>query len=104
MAGKTTRKASRGSHGLKTTTRNKLPSSAFAFPKERKEPLTSKSHVRNALARFDQTEGVTASERKQAFQRIKRAAHKYGLNVEESNWHELGKSPHTTNRAHKKKS
>jgi hypothetical protein len=31
----------------------------FAFPKQRKEPLTDATHVRNAIARFDQTVGVS---------------------------------------------
>ena len=29
----------------------------FAFPDQQKEPLTDASHVRNAIARFDQVEG-----------------------------------------------
>lgn len=41
-------------HGeLSTKEKNELPDSVFAFPKQRKEPLTDASHVRNALARFD---------------------------------------------------
>ena len=40
------------------TERSDLPDSVFAFPKQRKEPLTDASHVRNAIARFDQTIGV----------------------------------------------
>ena len=35
----------------------KLPDSAFAFPGRRKEPMTDASHVRNAIARFDQVKG-----------------------------------------------
>ncbi len=102
MATRTTK--SRKSTGeISTTRRKRMASSQFAYPKERKEPLTSASHVKNALARFDQVKGVTPQERKEAFGRIKRAAHKYGINVEESNWHELGKHPHTRNAAHKKK-
>jgi hypothetical protein len=31
----------------------------FAFPDERKEPLTDARHVRNAIARFNQVEGVS---------------------------------------------
>ena len=50
----------------------------FAFPKKRKEPLTDARHVRNALARFDQVEGVcTDEERGQAFANIKKAAKHY---------------------------
>ncbi len=36
-------------HGkLSTAERNDLPDSVYAFPKERKEPMTDASHVRNA--------------------------------------------------------
>ncbi len=101
MATKTTRK---GPGKLTNKKREQLPDSTFAYPKERKEPLNSASHVKDALARFDQVKGVSDSERTKAFQRIKRAAGKYGIHVEESNWHELGKHPHTRNRAHAKKS
>ena len=45
--------------GLSTAEQNRLPESKFAFPKERKEPLTDAKHVRNAIARFDQVEGVS---------------------------------------------
>ena len=80
--------------------REKLPDDVFAFPKQRKEPLTDARHVQNALARFDQVEGVSDEERELAFSNIKKAAEHYGLNVEESDWHQLGKHPHTENRAH----
>ncbi|MFL5459442.1 MAG: DUF6582 domain-containing protein, partial [Gemmatimonadales bacterium] len=46
--------------------RNDLPDSAFAFPKQRKEPLVDADHVRNALARFDQVKDVTDDDRDQA--------------------------------------
>ena len=36
------------------TTRSNLPDTVFAFPRQRKEPLTDAKHVRNAVARFDQ--------------------------------------------------
>ena len=85
---------------LSTKDRDKLPDSAYAFPKQRKEPLTDASHVKNALARFDQVEGVSDADRDLAFHNIKKAAKHYGINVEESNWHELGKHPHTQNSAH----
>ena len=71
--------------------RNKLDEDQFAFPKERKEPLNNASHVRNAIARFDQVEGVSDSERDDAWSRIKRAAKKHGVEVNESSWRELGK-------------
>lgn len=61
--------------------RDALPDSAFAFPKQRKEPLTDARLVRNALARFDQVEGVSADERRQAKRRIERAARKFGVEL-----------------------
>jgi hypothetical protein len=88
-------------HGdLSTKDRDNLPDSAYAFPGKRKEPLTDASHVRNALARFDQVEGVSDAEREQAFANIRAAAKHYGVDVAESDWRELGKRPHTKNPAH----
>lgn len=71
--------------------RDGLHEEQFAFPKERKEPLNNASHVRNAIARFDQVKGVSDSERDEAWKRIKKAADKYGVEVNEKSWHELGK-------------
>jgi hypothetical protein len=71
--------------------RDDLDKDQFAFPKERKEPLNNASHVRNAIARFDQVEGVSDHERDEAWKRIKKAADKYGVEVHEKSWHELGK-------------
>ena len=87
-------------HGdLSTKDEKALPDSVFAFPKQRKEPLTDAAHVKNALARFDQVKDVSDADRDQAFANIRKAAQHYGINVEEHNWHELGKRPHTTNPA-----
>ena len=77
------------------TERSELPDSVFAFPKERKEPLTDASHVRNAIARFDQVTGVSDEERALAFANIKQAAAHYDVDVSESNWEDLGSRPHT---------
>lgn len=77
-------------HG-KLTTRSDLPQSVFAFPQQRKEPLTDADHVRNALARFDQVEGVSDKDRDLAFANIKKAAQYYGVDVHEKNWRELGR-------------
>jgi hypothetical protein len=77
--------------------RDSLPDSVFAFPKQRKEPLTDASHVRNALARFDQVEGVSDEERDLAFANIQRAAEHYGVEVAERSWRDLGSKPHTRN-------
>lgn len=88
-------------HGdLDTADRESLPSSAYAFPRQRKEPLTDASHVRNALARFDQVEDVSDADRDLAFANIKKAARHYKLEIQEKTWHDLGKQPHTRNRAH----
>jgi len=79
-------------HGeLDAADRNGLPDSAYAFPKRRKEPLTDAKHVRNALARFDQVEDATDTEREQAFANIKKAADHYGVEVSEHSWRDLGK-------------
>jgi hypothetical protein len=71
--------------------RDSLDDERFAFPKERKEPIHDASHVRNAIARFDQVKGVSDSERDEAWSRIRRAAKKYGVDVQEKSWRELGK-------------
>jgi hypothetical protein len=71
--------------------RDKLDEDQFAFPKERKEPLNNASHVRNAIARFDQVEGVSDAVRDEAWKRIKKAAKKYDVDVSEKSWRELGK-------------
>jgi uncharacterized protein DUF6582 len=77
---------------MTTAKKNDLPGSSFAFPKERKEPLTDAKHVRNAIARFDQVEGVSDADRDKAWRRIKSAAKKFGVDVSEGSWHELGAS------------
>lgn len=76
---------------LDTEDREKLDDSKYAFPKKRKEPIEDASHVRNAIARFDQVEGVSDEERDEAWGRIKAAAKKYGVDVHEKSWRELGK-------------
>ena len=68
---------------------DRLDEDQFAFPKERKEPLNNASHVRNAIARFNQVEGVSDSERDEAWRRIKKAAKKFDVEVSEKSWHDL---------------
>jgi hypothetical protein len=70
-----------GRHPLSSHAEREIPSTKFAFPKERKEPLTDARHVRNAIARFNQVEGVSESERNAAWRRIMSAAKKYGIEV-----------------------
>jgi Family of unknown function (DUF6582) len=79
----------RETEGLSTAEKDELGSSEFAFPKERKEPLTDARHVRNAIARFDQVEGVSDAERDQAWQRILAAAKRYDVDVSEADWRDL---------------
>ncbi len=69
--------------------REKLPESTFAFPRERKEPLIDARHVQEAIARFDQVEGVSNAERDEAWKRIKKAASKFSVELQEQDWHEL---------------
>lgn len=76
---------------LSEAQRDKLDDDKYAFPKKRKEPLTDADHVRNAMARFNQVEGVSDDERDEAWSRIKRAAKKHGIEVNEESWRELGK-------------
>jgi hypothetical protein len=61
----------------------------FAFPKERKEPIHDAAHVRNAIARFNQVQGVTDAERDAAWKRIEAAAKKHNVDVSEKSWREL---------------
>jgi hypothetical protein len=76
---------------LSTRQKDRVPAQNFAFPKERKEPLTDARHVRNAIARFAQVDGVSDAEREAAWKRIKAAAKKFGVEVNERSWRELMK-------------
>jgi hypothetical protein len=69
---------------LTAATRDRISATKFAFPKQRKEPLENASHVRNAIARFDQVKGVTEAERRAAWKRIQSAAKRYGVDLRES--------------------
>jgi hypothetical protein len=81
----------RSEEGLSTAEKDKLADNEFAFAKERKEPLTDARHVRNAISRFDQVEGVSDAERDQAWKRILAAAKRYDVEVSESSWRDLAK-------------
>ncbi len=83
------KKVPRGSQGMSTAEENRLRDSQFAFPKERKEPLTDARHVRNAVARFNQVEGVSNAERDEAWKRIQAAARKFDVDLSEKDWREL---------------
>jgi len=67
---------------LAASARARLPDSAFAYvdsQKRRRLPIHDASHVRNALARFDQTAFEDDTARERARQRLLRAAKKYGI-------------------------
>ena len=93
-------------NALSTEDRKHMSDTTYAFPNQRKEPLNDASHVRNAIARFDQVKDVSDAEREEAFHNIKAAARKHGVEMTETDWKQLGKKPHTENQAqaHKKAS
>ena len=84
-------------HG-QLTAKGDLPDTVFAFPSQRKEPMTDAKHVRNALARFDQVEDVSDDDRALAFANIKKAAEHYDVELTETSWRDLGIHP----QAHRK--
>lgn len=69
--------------------RDAMPEREFAFPAQRKEPLEDAAHVRNAIARFNQVKDVTDAERDAAWKRIRAAARKFGVEMDEGDWREL---------------
>jgi uncharacterized protein DUF6582 len=81
----------RRGEGMSTAEENRLADTEFAFPTERKEPLTDARHVRNAIARFDQVEGVSDAERDRAWKRILAAAERHGVEVSAASWRDLAK-------------
>jgi hypothetical protein len=70
-----------------------LPDTVYAFPKQRKEPLTDAQHVRNAVARFDQVVDVSDADRALAFANIEKAAKYYDVDLAETSWRDLGIHP-----------
>lgn len=75
------------------TRQSDLPDSVYAFPKQRKEPLTDAKHVRNAIARLDQVEDVSAADRELAFANIRKAAKHYDIELEETSARDVGVHP-----------
>jgi len=70
--------------------RDDISGKQFAFPAQRKEPLEDASHVRSAIARFNQVKDVSDHERDEAWKRIRAAARKFDVEVKESDWREIG--------------
>jgi uncharacterized protein DUF6582 len=85
----------RRTSALSTRQKNRLPTEKFAFTKKRKEPITDARHVRNAIARFDQVEGVSDTERDAAWKRIRAAARKFGVEIQARGWRSLMKGGKT---------
>jgi hypothetical protein len=84
------------STAMSTAEKDRLEDEEFAFPEQRKEPLVDAGHVRNAVARFNQVEGVSDADRDKAWERIRTAARKYDVDISEKSWRELahgGKTP-----------
>jgi hypothetical protein len=79
----------RRTRGLTTAQENDLPASAFAFTEQRKEPLVDAKHVRNAVARFDQVEGVSDADRDKAWRKIRTAARKFDVEISTRGWRQL---------------
>lgn len=84
---------------LDTARLRRLPDSAFAFPRLRKEPLTDAAHVRSAIARLTQVKHVTEAERDLAFANIKKAAQYFGVEVKRTDWRKIVHSSPARKRA-----
>jgi hypothetical protein len=76
---------------LNQADRDDQSATQFAFEKQRKEPLENASHVRNAVARFNQVKDVSDTERDAAWKRIQAAAKKHNVELHEKSWRELKK-------------
>lgn len=64
--------------------RKNVPKSQFAYVDERGEghlPIHDEAHVRNAMARFNQTEFASESAKETARRKIRAAARRYGIEV-----------------------
>ena len=90
------------SRGLSTRQQNRMSTQMFAFTRKRKEPINDARHVRNAVARFDQVEGVTNAERDRAWRRIREAARRFGVKIEARGWRTLMKGGKTGRRVHRR--
>jgi len=76
-------------HG-RLTVQSDFPDSVYAFPEQRKEPLTDAQHVRNAIARFDQVIAGSDADPALAFANIEKAAKYYSVNLAGTSWQALG--------------
>ena len=78
-------------HGrLSTADKASLPTTAFAFPRARKEPMTGAVHVPNPMARFNQVADITVSEWDLEFANFQKAASRFDIQMKETDWHQFG--------------
>jgi hypothetical protein len=75
---------------LDQNSRDDISTQKFAFPEQRKEPLEDAAHVRTAIARFNQVKDVTDAEKDAAWKRIRAAARKFDVELDETDWREIG--------------
>jgi len=71
---------------LDTKDRDKLRSSQFAYVDKQGEehlPINDEAHVRNAIARFNQTEFESKAAKERARKKILSAAKRHGIDVDE---------------------
>jgi hypothetical protein len=68
---------------------DRLTDAEFPFPAERNEPINVAARLSSAIARFDQGQGVTDSERGAGCDRVKTAASKYRVHVSVNDWRDL---------------
>jgi hypothetical protein len=69
---------------LDTADRSRMRESSFAYVDsqgERKLPINDESHIRNAIARFGQTEFEDPDAKEEAARKIMRAAEAHGIDV-----------------------
>jgi hypothetical protein len=72
---------------LDTEDRNQLKDSSFAWVDEKGErhlPINDEAHVRNAIARFNQTEFDEPGAKSEAARKILAAAKRHGIDVSSS--------------------
>ena len=72
---------------LSTRQRDQLPDSAFGYidrQGERHLPINDEEHIRNAIARFDQTDFESDAARDRARKKVMAAARSHGIEVDDS--------------------
>ena len=65
------------------------PGRRFRLSGTTDNPLIDANHVRNAIARFDEVEGVTDLDRDHVWDRITAAVSQFGIAIHEQGWRDL---------------